>query len=83
MLPYDVSVKDAPKWTCEPHMAARVTREMLDEANIRVLTGRRLTSVAKAGTVITKLATNEGEFVGKVFVDATYEGDLMAAAGVS
>jgi len=82
-LPYDVAVKDASTWTYEPHVAARVTREMLDEANVRLLTGQRLTSVTKQGTVITKLITNEGEFVGKVFVDATYEGDLMAAAGVS
>ena len=31
---------------------------------------------------ITKLITSGGEFTAKVFVDATYEGDLMAAAGV-
>jgi hypothetical protein len=32
---------------------------------------------------ITKLTTSEGDFAAKVFIDGTYEGDLMAAAGVS
>lgn len=82
-LPYDVGVKDATPWTYEPHVAARVTREMLDEANVRVLTQRVLKSVIKDGARITRLVTNGGEFTARVFIDASYEGDLMAAAGVS
>ncbi|MEW4530931.1 FAD-dependent oxidoreductase [Maioricimonas sp. JC845] len=82
-LPYDVSVKDASVWTYEPHVAARVTRQMLDEANVQVLTHRWLQSVVKDGTRIERLITTDGEFAAKTYVDATYEGDLMAAAGVS
>ncbi|MEX2214821.1 MAG: FAD-dependent oxidoreductase [Phycisphaeraceae bacterium] len=81
-LPYVVSVKDQAKWTYEPHVAARVTRRMLEEARVQVLTGRTLKSVKKDGTRLTALITSEGTFAGKVFIDATYEGDLMAAAGV-
>lgn len=82
-LPYRVSVKDQNKWTYEPHVALRVTREMLQEANVKVLTQQNLKSVTKAGTRITELVTDKGTFAAKVYIDATYEGDLMAAAGVS
>lgn len=82
-LPYQVKVKDQAKWTYEPHVAARVTRQMLDEAKVEVLTKRYLQSVKKVGTRITSLVTSDGTFTAKVFIDASYEGDLMAAAGVS
>jgi hypothetical protein len=82
-LPYQVATKDHTHWTYEPHVAMKVTRAMLDEAGVKVLTRRVLKSAAKDGARITQLITSEGEFVAKVFVDATYEGDLMAAAGVS
>ena len=64
-------------------MAARVTQQMLDEAKVTVLTKRCLQSAKKNGTRITAIVTSDGTFTAKVFVDATYEGDLMAAAGVS
>ena len=41
-LPYQVRVKDQSQWTYEPHVAARVTKQMLDEAGVTVLTLRRL-----------------------------------------
>ncbi|MFC1759596.1 FAD-dependent oxidoreductase [Planctomycetota bacterium] len=82
-LPYEVSVKNHAIWTYEPHVAARVTKQMLDEAKVCVLTKRYLHSVRKQGTQITEVATSDGDYEAKVFVDATYEGDLMAAAGVS
>ena len=82
-LPYKVSEKDHKPWTYEPHVAARITKQMLDEAGVKVLTKRVLKSVDKDGARITKLHTSDGDFTAKVFIDGTYEGDLMAAAGVS
>lgn len=82
-LPYKVSEKDHTPWTYEPHVAAKITQEMLDEAGVKVRTQCALKSVMKDGARIAKLITRGGEFTGKIFVDATYEGDLMAAAGVS
>lgn len=82
-LPYQVSVKDHTNWTYEPHVAAKITQQMLDEAGVRVLTKRVLKNVVKSGARITQITTSEGDFTAKAFVDATYEGDLMAAAGVS
>jgi len=80
--PYDPVLKDQARWTFEPHVAMRVTMQMLDEAGVRVLTQRYLQSVTKDGPRITSLVTSDGRFSGRVFVDGTYEGDLMAAAGV-
>lgn len=81
--PYDPSRKDQSRWTYEPHVAMRVTRQMLDEAGVRVLTRQVLTSVEKSGARITGLVTQQAKYHAKVFIDGTYEGDLMAAAGVS
>ncbi len=80
--PYDASLKDQSRWTFEPHVAMRVTMQMLKEAKVTVLTERYLQSVTKNGPRITSLVTTNGTFTAKVFVDGTYEGDLMAAAGV-
>jgi hypothetical protein len=81
-LPYDVAVKDNSVWTYEPHVAARVTDAMLKEAGVSVLTKQPLEGVEKAGTRIVGLRTSGGTHTAKVFIDATYEGDLMARAGV-
>ncbi len=69
-------------WAWEPHVALRVTREMLDEAGVLLLAGRRLEAVALDGPRLLRLHTREGDFKGKVFIDATYEGDLAAMCGV-
>lgn len=80
--PYNPAVKDQSRWTFEPHVAMRVTKQMLDEAGVTVLTNRYLKSVKKNGPRITSLITSNGTFTARCFVDGTYEGDLMAAAGV-
>lgn len=83
-LPYKVSVKDHTHWTYEPHVAMRVTRKLLDEAGVIVLPEHALAKVEKDNSRISKLVCDNGKaLTAKVFVDATYEGDLMAAAGVS
>jgi hypothetical protein len=82
-LPYQVSEKDHKHWTYEPHVAAKITQQLLDEAGVKVMTRQVLKSAIKDGTRITKIVTSTGEFEAKMFIDATYEGDLMAAAGVS
>jgi hypothetical protein len=82
-LPYQVKEKDHSPWTYEPHVAARITKAMLDEAGVKVMTRQVLKSVTKDGLRITTLITSAGEFEAKTFIDGTYEGDLMAAAGVS
>ena len=81
-LPYDVATKDNSVWTYEPHVAARVTEAMLKEAGVTVLTKQSLEGVEKDGAKIIGVRTAAGTQVAKVFIDATYEGDLMARSGV-
>jgi hypothetical protein len=72
------------KWTFEPHVAMDVFKQMLAEAKVRSLFGQRLASVKKDGARITEIVMESGDvFRGKMFIDASYEGDLMARAGVS
>lgn len=80
--PYDPTVKDQSVWVFEPHVAMRVTKEMLAEAKVKVLVKERLAAVGMEGRNIASLHTKTDTYTAKVFVDGTYEGDLMAAAGV-
>jgi hypothetical protein len=79
--------KDDTMWTFEPHVASQVYRAMLAEAGITPVMNARLnraSGVKKSGARIESLALESGRtFIAKMFIDATYEGDLMAAAGVS
>jgi len=82
-LPYSVAVKDQSVWTYEPHVAARVFDRMLREAKVQVLTGRILSEGRKEQSRLIEVRTTNGDvFKAKTFVDATYEGDLMAEARV-
>jgi hypothetical protein len=67
----------------QPHVGSKVFHEMLAETKVRLLTGRTLKSVTKDGVRLTALECTDGSrFEAGAFVDATYEGDLMAKAGV-
>ncbi len=74
-------------WIFEPHAAEQAFEDWIDEYDIPVHRVRRLDrekGVQKDGTGILSIATLEGDVYRAVmFIDATYEGDLMAAAGVS
>ncbi|GIF96193.1 FAD-dependent oxidoreductase [Catellatospora citrea] len=71
------------RFTFEPHVASVIFDELLAEAGVPVYLNTRLTGVTMAGNRISELACDSGQvFRGPVFVDATYEGDLMARAGV-
>ncbi len=58
--------------------------KMLKADGVELFTEHRLKSVAKSGNRITEIAVENGNrFRGRIFIDATYEGDLLAEAGVS
>jgi len=68
----------------KPSAAETTFRAMLADAKAPIYPMKRLASVKKDGSKITALVMEDGsEFKAKVFVDATYEGDLFAKAGVS
>ncbi len=74
----------AAMWTFEPRVAEKVYVGMLEEAGIRPHLRQKLTAVRKVGARVVEFSTETGErFQASIFIDATYEGDLMAKAGVS
>ncbi len=75
-------------WIFEPHAAEQVFEDFVRENNITVYRNEYLNrsagGVQKRGTAIQSFRTLSGtQYIGKMFIDVTYEGDLMAAAGVS
>lgn len=80
----NLDAADATMWTFEPKVARAVYDQLLKENNIRVLREQRLKSVKKSGARLTEFTTEDGNvFRARMFIDCTYEGDLMAKAGVS
>jgi PhoPQ-activated pathogenicity-related protein len=75
------------EWHFEPHIAEAVFGELVKEARVRVFFDHRLrekTGVRKAGARVSEILMENGAaFRARVFADATYEGDMMAQAGVS
>jgi hypothetical protein len=82
-------------WTFEPSAALVVMEDFVREHGFPVVYGERLDrtdggpgkvvrGVTMEGRRIAAITMESGEtYRGKVFIDATYEGDLMAGAGVS
>ena len=71
-------------WYAEPSVNLSTFQTMLQEAGVKVITAQALKSITQEGARITSLTTSDGTtYQGKAFIDATYEGDLMAAAKVS
>jgi FAD dependent oxidoreductase len=70
----------------EPSVATAVFKDMLKEYGVTVVTARLdlKNGVVMDGKRIQKIRTEDGrEFSGKMFIDASYEGDLLPGAGVS
>ncbi len=74
-------------WLPEPHVAEEIFRGMVREAGVALFEHERVVEkngVRKQGARVTAIATEAGDqFTARVFIDSTYEGDLMVQAGVS
>jgi hypothetical protein len=80
----DLSAPDATMWTFEPHVAEDLLFQMLNEAKVPVYLQQHLAAVEKKGKQIKELRMENGKiFRAKMFIDCSYEGDLMVRAGVS
>jgi hypothetical protein len=73
-------------WIFEPRVAERIFEDFIREYHIPVRRGEwldRSRGVRKDGSRLMSITMLSGKtYTGKAFIDATYEGDLMAAAGV-
>jgi hypothetical protein len=85
-------------YTFEPHVAEAAYMKLISNAtNLQLITEQTLTAVSKTGTVINSITTAPSnlvhsgldyasqltDYAGSVFIDGSYEGDLLAMAGVS
>jgi hypothetical protein len=75
-------------WIFEPHAAERIFENFVTEHEVTIHRNAWLDRSSsgismKDGKIISFKALNGDSYYGRIFIDATYEGDLMAAAGVS
>lgn len=74
-------------WIFEPHVAEKVFEDFISEYNIPIYRDEWLNResgiVTKEGKIVSFTTLSGKTFEGKMFIDATYEGDLMASANVS
>jgi hypothetical protein len=79
-------------WIFEPHVAEEIFNDYIQEANVHVLYQYRIIAAAKQnGSIQNIIIENAASpssstnkiITAKVFLDCSYEGDLMAKAGVS
>ena len=80
------------QWIFEPHVAKKYLQQYLDEGGIKVSYNRRIVNASKSGATITSIELEDSQSPAKetntvvealMFIDCSYEGDLMARAGVS
>jgi len=73
-------------WIFEPHAAEEAFENLISHSKVEVHRGEflnRESGIVKKNDAIVSIKTISGNiYSGKVFIDATYEGDLMASAGV-
>jgi len=76
-------------WQFEPKEALKIFKSYIKEGNVSFITNHELDKVDKDGAKVNRIAiksVKDGSvkmLSAKVFIDATYEGDLMAASGIS
>lgn len=77
-------------WIFEPSVAEAIYKDYIVRGNVEVLYGHRIVDAQKQGASITSINVESVEntaqtknISAKVFIDCTYEGDLMALSGVS
>ena len=76
-------------WIFEPSVAENIFKDYIARGNVEVLYGHRIVDLQKQDATITSINVESVEdasqksISAKVFIDCTYEGDLMARAGVS
>ncbi|PST82516.1 xanthan lyase [Pedobacter yulinensis] len=79
--------RERTMWIFEPHVAESIFETLVKENKITVYRDRWLDRtyepVKKKGSIVGIKTTNGEYYTGSMFIDATYEGDLMAAAKVN
>lgn len=66
----------------EPHVAEGIFRRWLEQAGVTVVLGETVVQVSGTDRIEAVTTTVGTSYVAGVYVDASYEGDLLAGAGV-
>jgi hypothetical protein len=78
---------ESSQWTFEPHVAMQIYRDWMRLTGVELRMGVRLDrdkQVGRSGNRVSQISLVNGDSVSAdYFIDATYEGDLLAAAKVS
>ncbi|WP_436714676.1 FAD-dependent oxidoreductase [Roseiconus lacunae] len=83
------STGESAMWTFEPSAALAVYQQWIKRDDIEVIYGQRLDrstvmmTRSRPARILAIKMESGATYRGKMFIDATYEGDLMATAGVS
>ncbi len=81
---YGSDEPDGAAWGFEPHVAEQIFKDWVESAGVPVYFEQHLANVEKKNGKIIKIKMENGNvFSAPMFIDATYEGDLLAKAGVS
>ena len=83
-------------WTFEPSAALKIMQDFVSENNIEVVLNAKLDRtplkdheprvegvVMRNTTILGLITEDQNQYRGRCFIDATYEGDLLAGAGVT
>lgn len=76
------------QWIFEPSVAEDVMKQYIQEAGVQVIYGHRVEKVEKTGTKISSITVQKEDGTSQqisasMFIDCSYEGDVMARAGVT
>ncbi|WPV70387.1 FAD-dependent oxidoreductase [Chitinophaga sp. LS1] len=71
------------QWIFEPGVAERTFQQYIKEGGVEVLYQQHITGAKKTGNRVTEIQTGSTIIRAKMFIDCSYEGDLMAKAGIS
>lgn len=71
------------QWIFEPGVAEQTFLQYIREAKVEVLYQQHIVDAKKTGNRVTEIHTTAGVIRAKMFIDCSYEGDLMAKAGIS
>ncbi len=79
---YPENWQQRPGWFNSDHLEAELL-QLIDHPSITLLTGRHMAALSKRGSSIDHITLDDGSTAhASAWIDASYEGDLMALAGV-
>eukprot|EP01083_Nonionella_stella_P132424 402631_1 len=74
------------EWFLEPHVALNIFMKMMKESNVTIITDSPIATSAidpSLHTIASITTVNKNEYIAKIYIDASYEGDLFATSGVT